>query len=165
MEDVLNLTYVFTDCDMHDLSHVIESFHHMREQRVIGATLLDCHYSRTLLPDVIVFAQCSRILVLSDQKFLFSCPQIKHHLFWLQYCSPHGWVEACFYKVVGKLEYLLIMLLYAVAEVLAELLDSVSDFIVSPPSPVVIQLELIEIFALVHMLNEELTEVYRIPVS
>ena len=67
--------------------------------------------------------------------------------------------------MIRELVYFLIMLFPTVREVLTEFLDSVSDFIVSPPSPVVIQLELIEIFALVHMLNEELTEVYWIPVS
>ena len=67
--------------------------------------------------------------------------------------------------MIRELVYFLIMLFPTVREILAELLDSVIDFIVSPPSPVVIQLELIEIFALVHMLNEELTEVYWIPVS
>ena len=67
--------------------------------------------------------------------------------------------------MVWELEHLLIVLFPAVREVLAELLDSVSDFVVSPPSPVVSQLELIELFTLIHVLDEELTNMYRIPVS
>ena len=66
--------------------------------------------------------------------------------------------------MIRKLEDLLVVLFLAASEVLAEFLDTICDIVESPPSPVVIQLDLVEVLALIDMLPLELTDMHWIPV-
>ena len=154
MEDIVNLIDIFTNRNMYNLACVVKLLYHMREKGVICASLLNCDYSGSFLPDVIVFPERPRVLVLSDQLFLLFRPQIHHHLLWLRHCSPQGWIEIGLYEVIRELEDLLVTLLLAVSEVLTELLDSIRDTVKSPPSLMISQLELMELSTLIDMLAQ-----------
>ena len=67
--------------------------------------------------------------------------------------------------MIWKLKHFLILLFFAIAEMLAKFFDPVSDITLAPPAWMFRQSQLLKVFALVHMLDKKLTKVDRVPVS
>ena len=67
--------------------------------------------------------------------------------------------------MIWKLEHFLILLFFAITEVLAKFFDPVSNITLAPPARMFMQSQLKKIFALVNMLDKKLTKMDRIPVS
>ena len=136
----------------------------MWKQSVFNA-FFDSNYARPFLPDIIVFTKRIRVFVLPNQSFLFISSQVNDHLFWLGDSTPLSWLKISLNQMIWKLENFLILLFFAITEVLAKFFDPVSNITLAPPARMFMQSQLKKVFALVNMLDKKLAKMDRIPVS
>ena len=120
MEDEINQIIVFTHSDMNYLISVRDLLYEMTELAV-ALYHFSGNNSRSLLPDVIPFLQCSNLLIVANEFFLLRGSEVDNHLLRFSHSAPSNRIKISFYQVERELEHSLVMLLLLVLEVLAYL--------------------------------------------